>query len=212
MPPSEKRTEYGISMWGAPASGKTTFLAALNIALTRWGKDWKVIGADEASTQKLITLTTTLTRDRAFPEATSGIEGFRWLLVGEVGRSRSKFFRSESYTETVRIALDLADPSGEIAAPEMAERGQRTDLIDYLERSRGIVFIFDPIRESEVGDTFDHTFGVLAQLAQRMADSPEFSDGRLPHYVAVCVTKFDEIRVFRTAEKLNLLVTDPDAV
>ena len=54
VPKTQKRTEYGISMWGAPGSGKTTFLAALNIALTRWGKDWKVIGADEASTQKLI--------------------------------------------------------------------------------------------------------------------------------------------------------------
>jgi hypothetical protein len=210
VPPSEKRTEYGISMWGAPGSGKTTFLAALNIALTRWGRDWKVIGADEASTQKLISLTTSLTRDHAFPLATAGIDDFRWLLVGKVPRSRPKLFRSEQYMETVKIALDLADPSGEISSPEMAERGQRTDLIDYLVRSRGIVFIFDPIRESEIGDTFDHTFGVLAQLAQQMASSPGFSDGKLPHYVAVCITKFDEIRVFRTAEKLNLLVTDPD--
>ena len=71
------------------------------------------------------------------------------------------------------------------------------------------MFIFDPIREFAKGDAFDHTFGMVVQLARRLADSPDF-DGRLPHYVAVCVTKFDEIRVFETAEKLDLLVTDPD--
>ena len=209
MPPQEKRLEHSIAMWGAPSSGKTTFLAALSIALTKWGKGWNVVGADEASSNKLIALTTPLTHEHAFPLATSGIEGFRWLLVGRITRTISRWFRTERYEETVKIFLDLADPAGEIAGPSRAERGERVDLIDNLERARGIVFIFDPIRESETGDTFEHTFGVLKQLTQRMIDSPEFSDGLLPHYVAVCVTKFDEIRVFRTAEKLNLLMADP---
>jgi hypothetical protein len=206
---SQKTYEHGIAMWGAPSSGKTTFLAALSIALTRRGTDWKVIGADQASAQKLIELTTPLTRDHAFPPATSGIEGFRWMLVGQVRRSIPRFLRSERYMETVTFSLDLADPQGELASPELAGLGERVELLDRLERSRGIVFIFDPIRESEVGDTFEHTFGMLTQLAQRMVGSADFSGGRLPHHVAVCVTKFDEIRVFRTAEKLNLLTVDP---
>jgi hypothetical protein len=209
VPPSQKRTEHSIAMWGAPSSGKTTFLAALSIALTRRGKDWKVVGSDKASADKLIALTTPLTREHAFPLATSGIEAFRWQLVGQVQRTIPRMFRTERYEETIRIGLDLADPSGEIAGPERTEGGERVELIDNLERSRGIVFLFDPIRESETGDTFDHTFGVLAQLTQRMIDSSEFADGWLPHYVAVCITKFDEIRVFKTAEKLNLLVADP---
>lgn len=209
MPDNLRTYEHGIAMWGAPSSGKTTFLAALSIALTRRGKDWKVIGADQASAEKLITLTTPLTRDHAFPPATQGIEGFRWLLVGEIPRTIPKLFRSERYMETVGFSLDLADAQGEMASPNWAGLGERSELIDRLEQSRGIVFIFDPIRESEIGDTFDHTFGVLTQLAQRMVGSQEFSGGRLPHHVAVCITKFDEIRVFRTAEKLNLLVVDP---
>jgi hypothetical protein len=205
----EGRPEHSVAMWGAPTSGKTTFLAALSIALARQEQDWKVIGADEASTETLIRLTTALARDRRFPQATSGIERYRWILVGRVSRAiPRRWFRAEQREEPIKIGLDLVDASGEISAPDKPSRGVRGDLIDNLERSRGIVFLFDPIREFNKGDAFDYTFGVLAQLAQRMVDSPEYSDGYLPHHVAVCVTKFDEIRVFRTAEKLDLLVSD----
>lgn len=209
MPPSQERPDYGIAMWGAPSSGKTTFLSALSIALTRRGKDWKVIGADKAATERLVNLTTLLTRNHAFPLATQGIEGFRWLLVGQVPRSTGKRFRKERYEETVTIGLDLVDASGELAGPVGSAISKREELIDSLARSRGIVFIFDPIREFEVGDTFDHTFAVLNELAQQMVASPEFSGGWLPHYVAVCIAKFDELRVFRTAEKMHLLMADP---
>lgn len=210
MPPSQNGSIHSIAMLGAPSSGKTTFLAALSIALARHERDWKVIGADPASATKLIELTTQLTRNHSFPGATENIEAFQWLLVGNVTRRTTRRFRTERHEETVRIGLDLVDASGEISGPEQTSLGLRTDLIDNLERSRGIVFIFDPIREFKVGDTFDHTFGVLAQLAQRMVDSPEFSKGRLPHYIAVCTTKFDEIPVFKTAERMNFLTTDPD--
>ena len=109
---------------GGAKQWKTTFLAALGIALTKWGKGWNVVGADEAL-NKLISLTTPLTHEHAFPLATSGIEGFRWLLVGRVTRTISRWFRTERYEETVKIFLDLADPSGEIAGPSRADRGER---------------------------------------------------------------------------------------
>ena len=64
-------------------------------------------------------------------------------------------------------------------------------LIENIVNSSGIVFLFDPIREFENGDAFAHTFGVLTQLTQRMRDLP---GRRLPHYVAVCIAKFDEIQ------------------
>ena len=68
---------------------------------------------------------------------------------------------------------------------------QRGELIDGLVRSRGIIYIFDPMRESDDGDAFDHTFGMLVQLARRMDEQASWQGGRLPHYVAVCITKFD---------------------
>src|SRR4051812_24922195 len=45
MPPDQGQ-QANIVMWGAPACGKTTFLAALSIALNRKRNGWKVIGAD----------------------------------------------------------------------------------------------------------------------------------------------------------------------
>ena len=210
-PPSQERPEHSVAMWGAPSSGKTTFLAALSLALARQARDWRITGADDASTNVLIRLTTALSRDRAFPDATSGMEHYRWLLNGQVRRPLPRrWFRTEYREESVRIGLDLTDASGEIFDPDKPGRGVRSDLVDNLTRSRGIIFLFDPIREFEQGDVFDHTFGVLTQLAQRMDDSPDLIKGRLPHYVAICVTKFDEIRVLSTADKLSLVVSDPD--
>jgi hypothetical protein len=45
-------------------------------------------------------------------------------------------------------------------------------------------------------------------LIAEASGDPGF-DGLLPHHVAVCVTKLDEPRVYRTAESLRLLTQDP---
>jgi hypothetical protein len=67
--------------------------------------------------------------------------------------------------------------------------------------------MFDPIREFTRGDAYDKTYSLLMDLIAAVADAPDF-DGRLPHHVAVCVTKFDDPRVFKTAESLRMLVWD----
>ena len=78
-------------------------------------------------------------------------------------------------------------------------------FVDNLEKSSGIVFFYDPIREFEHGDAFRHTFGVLAQLDAQMKRR-----GKLPHHVAVCVTKFDEQRVFDAAARMRMVEYDDD--
>lgn len=209
MPPAEGRPAQSIAMWGAPSSGKTTFLAALSLALNRVGGDWNVTGADEASEEMLIRLTVELTRGQAFPEATRAIEQYAWVLNGRITEVTGRRFRKQRRIRPVMMGLDLVDASGEITGPERITYTVRRDLIEHLAQSRGIVYMFDPIREHDEGDAFDHTFGMIVQLARRLADNPNF-DGRLPHYVAVCVTKFDEVRVFETAHKLDLLTVDLD--
>ena len=210
MAPRDNRPTQSIAMWGAPASGKTTFLAALSLALNRRGTAWNVTGADDASEDVLIKLTMSLSKGHAFPKATQGIEHYRWMLNGRVTRTARSIFRTEQHHEPVKIGLDLVDASGEIASPKQVGLGIRNEFVDDLAHSRGIVFIFDPIREFIEGDAFEHTFSMVVQLARRLADTlPDFN-GRLPHHVAVCVTKFDEIRVFETARKLGLIVPSPD--
>ena len=198
------RPEFAVTMWGAPGSGKTTFLAALSIALNRQNLDWNISGANEASEEMLIKLTTELAPRRVFPEATLGIAEYHWVLNGSVSEIIRRRFHRERQSRPVTIGLDIIDASGEITGP-VREGLFRRELLEHLIRSRGIIYTFDPVRESEVGDAFDHTFGVLNQLAQAMANE---SGGRLPHYLAVCITKFDDPRVFHTAEELNMLFYD----
>ncbi len=207
MPRSEGLQEYGVTMWGAPGSGKTTFLAALSIALNRHGPAWRITGEDGPATQKLVGLTTGLISDRAFPSSTKGVEHYRWTLSGQLARTIRGRWSSQRRSEPARISLELVDAAGELVGPGDLDRTAPDGLVDDLARSRAIVFCYDPIREFDHGDAFDHIFGALAQLSQRMR---EFSGQRLPHYVAVCITKFDEIRVLAVAQKLGLLGYAPD--
>ena len=209
MPQNDDASVRGITMWGPPTSGKTTFLAALSVALLRGDRSWQVMGEDDASTSKLIDLTMGLTQERTFPSATVGIEGYRWALQGKVSRVARKWaFGRQLREQDVRISLDLVDTPGELAGPTHLNRAGRDRLIETLARSEAIVFLYDPTREFARGDAFDHTFGVLLEMSQRMVEKP---GDRLPHHVAVCVTKFDEIRIFATAEKLGLVEYDSDA-
>lgn len=206
--------DHSISMLGAPTSGKTTFLAALSIALTLDEREqgWNVIGGDPASRQALVDMTLALNQDRSFPLPTPfAIEHYRWLLIGKVRQSVSRrWVGAKRVLKPVRIGLDLADATGGLAHPEQAGNPLREELISNIMKSRGIVFLFDPIGESRSGDSFKYLFSVLAEVAQRMAtdDDPDF-EGTLPHHVAVCIAKFDELRVLATAEKLNMIRTDP---
>lgn len=197
-------------MWGAPSSGKTTFLAALNIALTRQRGPWSLTGADSSSTDALIALTQKLTA-RQFPQPTGALEEFTWLLERISGRgARRRLFGRQRPQPATAISLNLVDPNGEVYGGEAKYVDVWTDLISSLEQSRGVVFLFDPIREAKEGDAFAYTFAALSQLASRMAESPFRINGRLPHYVAVCITKFDEPHVLQTAERTGLLTRDPE--
>jgi hypothetical protein len=66
------RMQRSIAVWGAPGTGKTTYLAALNIALAQGRQNWALTGADEASTQWLARATGELVT-LSFPVATQGI-------------------------------------------------------------------------------------------------------------------------------------------
>ena len=190
---------------GPPGSGKTTFLAAFSIALNRKVTGWNLAGRDEASEHGLISMTAGLTSQRRFPRATVSIEEYGWTLNGQNPRGRRPLFRSHGHHEQTAIFLDLVDTSGEIANYATRRHPAHHEIVELLQCSRGIIYAFDPIRESESGDAFDSTFGPLAQLARVEGGSSGLPGGRLPHYVAVCVTKFDESQIFETAKKLNVL-------
>ncbi|MFC4586681.1 hypothetical protein [Sphaerisporangium corydalis] len=197
---------HSIAIWGAPGSGKTTFLAALNIALILKNGPWRIIGADPGSLDFLKEMTDKLTHQRRFPEATSTLSDYRWLLSRRPEEQVKGLLGRRKGSPAWRIGVNVLDAPGRSFGAERTGHGtDREALIDELALSRGIVYLFDPIRELTDGDAFSHLHGVLADLAGRMLAKDEFGDDMLPHYLAVCVTKFDEIKVLETAEKLGLL-------
>jgi hypothetical protein len=200
-PPGDR----GITLWGAASTGKTTFLAALSTALIRQERQLRVRAIDDASGRALTKFTTELFTERVFPPATVGPERYRWELCGTVQRPVPRRWIGTRPAEVpVTIPLNLVDAPGESADPVKAGSVLWNSLLDSMVSSRGIVFLFDPVREFESGDAFTHTIGVVNEMSQRMRDR-SLPDGRLPHHVAVCVAKFDELRVLETAEKLGMV-------
>ncbi|MEU6740700.1 hypothetical protein [Streptosporangium sandarakinum] len=218
--PSPGRPDHNIAMWGAPGSGKSTLLAALYIALTMSDDDWRIVGSDPASSDYLIEKTNDLSRGKVFPEANMAMERYHWTLIGPAPRRTGFWGRKARPGPPPRIGIGMMDaPGGWYGAGRPAGGPSTSDgpgdprlqeLLDNLERSRGLVFLFDPIREFISGDAFDHLYPPLTRLAERMLAIGELTDGRLPHHIAVCVTKFDDPRVLQTAETRGLLTVDAD--
>jgi len=215
MPDRTSRAAQGIAMLGATGSGKSTFLGALPIALLRRAQQdpeqrWRLWSRDKASREALIDMDIALNSKGAFPFATQRIDNFDWILDGRLQRAEraGRLGGVRRFDERVEVTLRLTDPSGELYRPDQMGQQIRQELVEHVASSRGILYMFDPIREYLKGDAYENTANMLMEVNAEVADHPDF-DGRLPHHVAVCVTKLDEPRVFRTAQSLRLLAPDP---
>jgi hypothetical protein len=225
LPPSpsgQAVLDKGITVWGATATGKTSFLAALYATLYAQGTGWRLRGNDQASEDKLVELTDLLVNKRVFPPASVGLETYHWSLVGEVPNTEWRWYGPRRRPADVVIPLTVVDAAGEVArasarelagasaaevarASRVAQRESTQRFVAHLANSTGIVFFYDPIREFKEQDAFEHTFGVLTRLDSRMKPH-----GKLPHHVAVCVTKFDQWRMFEAARQMGILDFDTD--
>jgi hypothetical protein len=207
--PRTYRSEPGIAMLGATGSGKSTFLGALQIALLQNDSEWTIWSRDAASRGALARLHAALMSHGEFPLPTTGIDIFDWVLSSkrELTEQKGRFGGTRSVQENLQLTLKLTDPTGELTGSDQIGAADRERLVEHVANSRGILYMYDPIREFTIGDAYDRTFSMLMDIVAEASDDPEF-DGRLPHHVAVCVTKFDEPRVFKTAEALRMLVWD----
>lgn len=215
-PKGQRSSACQITLLGAPGSGKTTFLAALAIALARRGDrsssgPWNIVGADSASTDALVSYTSALSSSREFPEATQEIELYQWLLIGRVRRTaKNRWFGARRVDETVQVMLEIADTSGELGGPRRAGQTRRAELIEHLAHSNGIILFIDPVIKLIEEEAFSYLHSILAELAARLIAADALADGYLPHYVAICVTKFDDPRVLAAAKRMNVTSVYPD--
>jgi energy-coupling factor transporter ATP-binding protein EcfA2 len=235
--PPMMRSMSRIGLWGSPGSGKTTFLAALNIAVQQMPTEQLMLfGTDDASTDFLVDNTARLTRDRMFPDATVIGQQLSWVMRMEKQVPvRGKFYRQTMTTVPVEMNLDLLDepgasfrdtPVGGGAAGSGANAAAlgydddedddagpaatEDNVMDQLAGCNGLLLLFDPTREWREGDMFNYFQGTLLRIAQRRLPGPTGPGGRLPHFVAVCVTKFDHPDVYRRAKSKGYRSFSPD--
>jgi hypothetical protein len=203
-------TEAGIAMLGPTESGKSTFLCALKKALLEQDEDWMLFTRDAASQRLLDEMSSALISEGGFPLPTQAVNPIRWILGGMVERTvptGKRFNQVTTVKDRVEITLRLTDAPGGLGQADQIGLTDRNELVQQLADSRGILYMFDPIREFTHGDAFQRADSLLSELMGVVSQQPDF-DGKLPHHLAVCVTKLDDPRVFQTARELGMLIPD----
>jgi hypothetical protein len=213
------RALSSVGLWGAPACGKTTFLAALYISVNRSSQDMNIFGADDTSTEFMVESNRMLTNLHEFPRGTQHVGSYSWImnLTSVVQPERTRFGRQAApVTVGAQFNIDLRDaPGGFFGSNQLGPQESLLDLgdgvpeaapgpeemMEYLAGCEGLLLLIDPVRERASGDAHEYFQGTLLRIAQRrMALMPPGS--KLPHHVAVCITKFDHPDIYRFA-RLN---------
>lgn len=205
-----------IGIWGAPGSGKTTYLAALNSSCAnadvRIGR-WSMFPCDAPSRQMMDDLVQRLIVDRTFPEPNNPgqYHEFRWNLTGNIENSRyaeRKLFRRRA-PEQREFDIELIDASGEVFGPDQqVPEAVRKTALDHLEASDGLLFLFDPITEKSKPSVAQYAHNVLSGLLLRAQETGRKVGRFLPYRVAVCITKTDDPELLLQARKAGLVFAD----
>ena len=198
------RHHFRIGMLGPVASGKTTYLAVLDFALARATDSWVIRGADPFA-EHFLSERVMMLAQRRFPEATHSSCHLSFVLTGTapVPSRRGRLFARR---QPVEVQLDLVDMPGEYpligeSVPKSTSldlgnfQDPREEALNYLADCDGIILLFDPVFESERSHYNEYLRHALLALSNRNHDRSQ----RLPHFVAVCITKFDDPYVYRKA-------------
>jgi len=217
------KSNFRIGLWGATQSGKTTFLAALGLATLRAG-GWQVFGASDngklnADSQIFLETNTAALIRGQFPTATAANLPYHWTLRGDLGGPPIRKIRRKLEGDLNKVAFDLEviDVPGRLFAggdsPEDSPLNDADwpEVLAHFAACDGLVYLHDPLNE----ENFHYVHGLLGRLAGALEPQGRLIDHRrLPHYLAVCVTKFDDPEVFErawevTGGKIELSRTPP---
>ena len=205
-----------IGLWGAPGSGKATYVAALQHALSQTDASvgrWALYPRTETSMEALIKWTHRLVNEGLFPEAHDSGDPTElvWRLVGDLTGTqymRHRIWRPRPPAES-EFELDLIDANGEFFGYNPAGKPVPPGFVDlalrHLTRAKGLIFLFDPVTEREQRIAAGYMNRILLRLSRRIMDEGRLVGPYLPHYVAVCITKFDHQDVFRQAREAGLV-------
>lgn len=191
-----------IGVWGASGSGKTTFLGAVPIGAMQHQQrarvNWVVAGLDLPSEEFLLDSVDLLVSERRFPEATRAQRDLRWSFTGEAQAARRLGSRRK-----ISFALEVLDLPGEAFNPRSNQVAEdlHEQAVTHLSSCGGLVYLFDPLLDAnQQTASINYFYGMASQMAARVRDEGRLlRSGKLPHHIAVCITKFDHPDVFEPA-------------
>lgn len=210
-----------IGLWGAPGSGKTTFLGALRHAAGAASQEygnWGVFPMDDKSSEVMAELTHELYNGK-FPPATElgTTSRLQYLFDGDISGTRFARKGRRLWRQPVqsRFVLDLIDVSGEafgykpenMHVSEHVIKAARRQLIE----AQGLIYVFDPIGERINRNSYEYVNRTIVDLLREYAKKPRRGP-HLPHHVSVCITKFDHPDVFQEARNNGLVETGRDGI
>jgi hypothetical protein len=213
-----------IGLWGPQESGKTTFLAALPIAVSD-GKarngSWLIYPHGKPSWELLERFEKVLVEDRRFPQATAAEAAeLKWLFVGDLAESRfdrrmlRRLLRRGELES--RFVLDLIDVPGVAYRRDLGQPAANSQVasaaLDHLAGAQGIIYLFDPIGERDNRNSAAYVRGTVNELLLRAAANGRRPGRYLPHQVSVCITKFDHHEMFHQARRMNLVSYGDDGM
>lgn len=201
-----------IGIWGGTQSGKTTYLSALQIAtLLDPTGSWNIFGDDDispGSVDFLLTGTQSL-RGGDFPPATISRQVYTYEIIGEpAGFAKVFSFVMETVGKPrpFKFNLHVFDyPGGDLLKADPQD-----PLWEQLATCDGLVYLFDPHKTDVTSDNFQCLSRSTSMIRRVLSKHPGalLSNGRLPHHLAVCVTKFDDDQVFTKLRQAGLVIHD----
>jgi hypothetical protein len=154
-----------------------------------------------------------LGKNSDLPASTVNARDLRWIFSGKLQDPETKRtgLHARSWmSRSVQFELDLRDPPGS-DYDDGLETEEVNESIRKLISADGIIYLFDPIAEGR-DEKFETLF--LHTLSRLSASSLVKGriDRYLPQRLAVCITKFDDQRVFDRAVSAGLVFTDQAGV
>ena len=203
-----------IGLWGGVHSGKTLFAGALQIAVNALGAKGDGVGLRSTpmnvdAHRHMMEAFGALGKNSDLPASTVNARDLRWTFSGKLQDPEMQRpgldVRSWMY-RSVQFELDLRDPPGSDYDDD-PEGEEINESIRKLISADGIIYLFDPIADGR-DERFEALF--LDTLSRLSANS--IVKGRVDRYLrqrlAVCVTKFDDHRVFNKALSAGLVFSD----
>lgn len=212
-----------LGIWGSPASGKSTFLAALQHATLNAHRSlgqWHLYPSPGPSAALLAQWNYELVSERKFPEPTAlgARTELRWSFEGDLTGSRyqSPWRRLRQMPDSSAFDLDIIDVNGEVFGPRPTDREVPQAVVDqtlrHLADAQGLIFLFDPITERDEPSVERYLNRPLADLLGLVKSRGRTVRSRLPHCISVCITKFDEPRLFQRACEAGFVNTGRDGM